>query len=108
MRAAMNPAEAEFYLLRDELLYAHAVVDVTDKDGAVFADGEIMAPVNLAVVIAEAAPLGENFSVKVEFEELATIKACGFEVAAVDDVQQIVGADCERPRAAKFRRFPNF
>jgi len=65
-------------LLRNKFLDAHAVVDVANVDSAIFADGEVMAPVDLAVVIAEAAPLSEDFAGEIEFEELTAIDAGGF------------------------------
>ena len=95
-------------LLRNKFLHAHAVVDVANIDGAIFADGEVVAPVDLAVVIAEAAPLGEDFSGEIEFEELAAIDSRGFEIAAVNDVEKIVRADGERPGAAEFAGLPHF
>src|ERR1700739_1389321 len=85
-------------LLRDEFLYAHAVVDVTNVNGAIFANSEIVAPIYLAIVIAEAAPLRENLSREIEFEKLAAIGRRRLEVAAVNDVEEIVGADGKGPR----------
>ena len=65
-------------LLRNKFLHAHAVKDVANVDSAIFADSEVVAPIDLAVIIAEAAPLGENFAGEIEFEELAAIDAGGF------------------------------
>src|SRR5260221_3040697 len=95
-------------LLRNKFLDAHAVVDVANVDGAIFADREVVAPIDLAVVIAEAAPPGEDFAGEIEFEELAAIDAGGFQIAAVHDVEKIVGADGERPGAAEFVGLPHF
>jgi len=61
----------------------------------------------LAVVIAEPAPFGKDFAGEIEFEELAAIDSREFEIAAVNDVEKIVGADGERPGAAEFVGFPH-
>src|SRR5579859_2116521 len=89
-------------LVRDEFLDAHAVVNVSDVDGAIFTDGKVVAPINLAVVIAEAAPLGEDFAGEIELKELTTVGRTRLEVASVDYVKQIVGADGQRPGPAQF------
>src|SRR5215831_16545450 len=80
-------------LARNEFLHAHAVIDVSHIHGTVFADGKIMTPINLAVIIAEAAPLGEDFAGEVEFEDLTAIRRSRFEVASIDHVEQVVWAD---------------
>ena len=84
-------------------MYAHAVINIPDVDGTVFAYGQIVAPIDLAVVVAETAPLGKNFSSEIELQKLAAIRRRGLEVAAVNDVEKIVRTDGKRPRAAKLR-----
>jgi hypothetical protein len=79
------------------------VIYVADIDRAIFSDCEVVAPINLAVVIAEATPLGEDFSGEIELKKFTTIGSRGLEVAPIDYVQQIVGSDGERPGAAKLR-----
>ena len=80
--------------MRNEFLDTHAVIDVSDVDSSISANGKIMPPVDLAVVIAVAAPFREHFAGEIEFEQLTTIRGHGFEVATVDHIKQIVGADC--------------
>src|SRR5207248_5821943 len=53
-----------------ELLYPHTVPDVADVHGAVFANSNIMAPVNLPVVVAHAAPGSQDFAGQIELEKL--------------------------------------
>jgi len=71
------------------------VIDVADIDRAIFSDGEVVAPVDLPVVVAKATPLGEDFPGEIEFQKLAAIEARGLKIAAVYDVEQIVGADSQ-------------
>ena len=68
-------------------------MDVSDIDGAVPANGKIMTPIDLAVIIAEAAPLGEDLAGEVEFEDLTAIRRSWFEVASIDHVEEVVWAD---------------
>src|SRR5262249_55717282 len=89
-------------LARNEFLDAHAVIDVPHVHGTIFANGKIMAPVDLTVIIAEAAPLGEDLAGEVELKDLTTVGGSRSEVASVDDVEQIVGADGQRPGSAQF------
>src|SRR6516162_2766585 len=76
-------------LARNEFLDTHAVIDVSDVDGTISANGEIMAPVDLAIVIAVAAPFRENFTGEIELQQLTTIGGDRFEVAPVDHIKQI-------------------
>src|SRR5215472_13923431 len=85
----------ELRLLCDELLNAHAVVDVADVNRTIFANSNVVTPIDLAIVVAKAAPFGEDFPGKVEFQQLAAIGRTGFQVATVNDIEQIVGADGE-------------
>ena len=87
---------------------AHAVIDVSHVYGTIFAYGEIVAPVDLAIIVAEAAPLGEDFAGQVELKDLTTVGRSGLEVAAVHNVEQIVRANGERPGPAEFLRLPYF
>src|SRR5262249_54873354 len=59
-----------------------------------------MSPVDLAVLIAEAAPFGEDLAAEIELQDLATIGRAWLQIAAVYNVKKIVGADGEGPRAA--------
>ena len=81
-------------LMRNAFLDTHAVIDVSDVDRTISANGKIMTPVDLAVVIAVAAPFRENFAGEIELEQLTTIRGHRFEVASIDHIKQIVGADC--------------
>ena len=80
--------------MRNEFLDTHAVIDVSDVDSTISANGKIMTPVDLTVVIAVAAPFRENFAGEIELEQLTTIRGHRFEVAPIDHIKQIVGADC--------------
>jgi hypothetical protein len=80
--------------MRNEFLDTHAVIDVSDVDSTISANGKIMTPVDLAVIIAVAAPFRENLAGEIELEQLTTIRGRRFEVAPVDHIKQIVGADC--------------
>ena len=84
-------------------MYAHAVINIADVNGTVFAYGQIVAPIDLSIVVAETAPLGKNFSREIEFEKLAAIGRRGLEVTAINDVEEIVRTNGKRPRPAKFR-----
>src|SRR5215813_6244332 len=95
-------------LARNELLHAHAVIDISHVHRTIFSNGQIVAPINLAVIISEAAPLREDFAGEVKLQDLATVGRRRFEVASVDYVKQIVWADCKRPGSAQFFRLPHF
>src|SRR4029077_7495337 len=82
-------------LTRHEFLDAHAVIDVAYVNSAVLAGCQIVAPVDLSIVIAEAAPFREDFSGKVEFEKLSAVRRIGLQIAAVHGVEQIVRSDCD-------------
>src|SRR5215470_4874211 len=69
----LTMAGFELRLLCDELLNAHAVVDVADVNRTIFANSNVVTPIDLAIVVAKAAPFGEDFPGKVEFQELAAI-----------------------------------
>ena len=89
-------------------MYAHAVIHVAHVNGAVLADRQVVSPINLPVIVSEAAPFGEDFSGKVEFEKLSAIGGVWFQVASINDVKEIVRADGQGPGAAKLWRTPHF
>src|SRR5215475_8022942 len=66
-----------------------------------------MAPINLAIIVTVATPLSYNPAGKLELKELTAIRRIGLEITAVHDIQIIVGAYGERPRAAEFGRLPH-
>ena len=63
--------------MRNEFLDTHAVIDVSDVDSTISANGKIMTPVDLAVIIAVAAPFRENLAGEIELEQLTTIRGAG-------------------------------
>ena len=84
-------------LTRHEFLDAHAVIDVAHVNSAVLPGCQIVPPVDLPIVIAEAAPFREDISGKVEFEKLSAVGRIGLQIAAVHDVEQIVRSDRDGP-----------
>ena len=60
-------------LVRNEFLDPHAVIDVSDIDGTVSADGKIMTPIDLAVIIAIAAPFRKDFAGEVKLKNLPAV-----------------------------------
>src|SRR5437667_12070622 len=67
----------------DKFLHAHPVVHIADVHRAVFADGQVVAPVNLPVIISKPAPLRQDLALQIEFQKAAAVGWRGLQVAAV-------------------------
>jgi hypothetical protein len=59
--------------VRNEFLDPHAVIDVSDIDGTVSANGKIMTPIDLPIIIAIAAPFRKDFAGEVKLKKLPAI-----------------------------------
>ena len=84
------------------------MINIADIDRAVFSNRDVMATIDLPIIIAEATPFGDDFAGEIDFKKLATIGRRGFQVAAINDIEQIVAPDRKGPRTAQIRGLPLF
>src|SRR3989442_12945446 len=57
----------------DKFLHAHPVIHIAHIHRAVFADGQVVAPVNLSVVISKSAPLSHDYTLTIQLQNPPTV-----------------------------------
>src|SRR5207248_9937977 len=80
------PAWITFELPRaigNELLNAHAMINIADIDRAIFSNRHVVAPIDLPIIIAEATPFADDFAGAIDVTKLAKICRRGLQLAAV-------------------------
>jgi hypothetical protein len=66
---------------RHKFLHFHAVVNFSEVNRPIFSHGNVVASIDLSIVVSEAAPLREDFPIQIQLEDASPVRWRGLRVA---------------------------